>query len=74
MTSDFENFDIVSEAITHCVELGYIEIVGITPSGEWLYAATESFRKMLDEDENLINKLQGVFESLDKFNRNQDDL
>ena len=71
MTSDSSNFDMVGEALTHCMELGYIEIVGITPSGEWLYAATPSFKSMLDEDENLLNKLRGIYDALDKFNGNK---
>lgn len=55
MVGDHENDDLYKEIIDtldEAVRLGLVEVVGIRPDGEWLYAATDECKKMFAEQES----------------------
>jgi len=38
----------IVQALQELSDMGLVEIVGITPDGDWLYASTEAGKKVLD--------------------------
>lgn len=38
----------IIQALQELSDMGLVEIVGITPDGDWLYASTEAGKKVLD--------------------------
>jgi hypothetical protein len=35
-----DDMDLIHQSLEHLIEMGLVEIVGITPDGQWLYGAT----------------------------------
>lgn len=45
---DFPEKKEITQALEELSDMGLIEIVGITPDGDWLYASTEAGKEVLD--------------------------
>jgi len=46
-----QEMDGIREVLEECVKLGLVEIVGITPDGDWLYGATEKGKQVVEIDD-----------------------
>lgn len=45
-----DEYEAVAEAIEQLVEMGFVEVKGITEDGEWLYGVTEAGEKLVQMD------------------------
>lgn len=44
-----DEMDLIRQSLNELVEMGLVEIVGITPNGEWLYGTTELGNKFASQ-------------------------
>lgn len=71
MDGGFDELDLHNQIINtleEAVELGLVEVSGITPDGQWLYSATEQCRKMLDENRSWSE----IAEAIEALGREKD--
>lgn len=73
MSGGFDELDLNKQIINtleEAVELGLVEVTGITPDGQWLYSATEECRKMLDENKS-FGEIAAAIEALGREHNNE---
>ena len=59
---DYDNeMDLIRQSLDELINMGLIEVVGITPNGQWLYGATELGNKLASQPDfaEAMEMLQG---------------
>lgn len=59
-----DEMDLIRQSLNELVNMGLVEIVGITPSGEWLYGTTELGNKFASQP-SFIEAMEALEDELD---------
>lgn len=73
MNGEFDELDLNQQIISsleEAVQLGLVEVTGITPDGQWLYSATEECRKMFEENKS-YKEIAEAIEALGREQNNE---
>lgn len=59
-----DEMDLIRQSLNELVNMGLVEIVGITPNGEWLYGTTELGNKFASQP-SFIEAMEALEDELD---------
>jgi len=59
-----DEMDLIRQSLNELVNMGLVEIVGITPNGEWLYGTTELGNKFASQP-SFIEAMAALEDELD---------
>lgn len=64
MSEYSEEYEAVAKAIEQLVEMGFVEVKGITEDGEWLYGVTEAGENLVLMD-GIATAISSITEHLE---------
>ena len=62
----------IQQALEELQRLGFVEVVGIKPDGEWLYGATELGVKFVQDGDNIFEKMKDLVDNSKVIDNEED--
>jgi hypothetical protein len=62
----------IQQALEELQRLGFVEVVGIKPDGEWLYGATELGVQFVQDGDNIFEKMKDLVDNSEVIDKEED--